>query len=201
MPIGSIEQHGPHLPVQVDKIAGSSIDIFHKNPSHQRRILSDPNNLPYKANIKLGDETLSLSVFPMRDKSRNYLRSVDDFRMEFSGNDYSGEEQIVETLAKRGKFISSDRFDSMFDTIRQDPLLARCKLNGSLPRISDRLGSLVRTNSEASTASIDARVMRAIGAREKMPSVSAGSSRSWSRPAVRAVSGSPPISRAVSPAS
>jgi cholesterol oxidase len=28
-------------------------------------------------------------------------------------------------------------------------LLARCKLNGSLPRVSDRLGELVRTNSEA----------------------------------------------------
>ena len=28
-------------------------------------------------------------------------------------------------------------------------LLARCKLRGSLPRISDRLGELVRTNSEA----------------------------------------------------
>ena len=28
-------------------------------------------------------------------------------------------------------------------------LLARCKLNGSLPRISDRLGALVRTNSES----------------------------------------------------
>jgi cholesterol oxidase len=28
-------------------------------------------------------------------------------------------------------------------------LLARCKLNGSLPRLSDRLGELVRTNSEA----------------------------------------------------
>jgi cholesterol oxidase len=28
-------------------------------------------------------------------------------------------------------------------------LLARCKLNGSLPRISDRLGELVRTNSES----------------------------------------------------
>ena len=36
------------------------------------------------------------------------------------------------------------------------------------------LARAVRTKSEASTASIDARVMRAIGASEKMPSVKAG---------------------------
>ena len=42
-------------------------------------------------------------------------------------------------------------------------------VNGERP-----LARAVRTKSEASTASIEARVMRAIGASEKMPSVSAG---------------------------
>ena len=41
-------------------------------------------------------------------------------------------------------------------------------------RLSRPLARAVRTKSEASTASIEARVMRAIGASEKMPSVSAG---------------------------
>jgi len=36
------------------------------------------------------------------------------------------------------------------------------------------LARAVRTKSDASTASMEARVMRAIGASEKMPSVSAG---------------------------
>jgi hypothetical protein len=48
------------------------------------------------------------------------LRRVDDFRMEFDRNDYSGEQQIVDTLTKRGKFIPPDRFDAQFDTIRLD---------------------------------------------------------------------------------
>jgi methyl-accepting chemotaxis protein len=61
------------LPVKADKLLGQCIDIFHKNPSHQRRLLSDPNNLPHKANIKLGEETLSLNVFPMRTKEGEYL--------------------------------------------------------------------------------------------------------------------------------
>ena len=48
------------------------------------------------------------------------LRRVDDFRMEFDRNDYSGEQQIIDTLTKRGKFIPSDQFDAKFDTIRLD---------------------------------------------------------------------------------
>jgi hypothetical protein len=48
------------------------------------------------------------------------LRRVDDFRMEFDRNDYSGEQQIIDTLTKRGKFIPSDQFDAKFDNIRLD---------------------------------------------------------------------------------
>ena len=61
------------LPCKVDDIMGQSIDIFHKDPSHQRRILSDPKNLPHKANIELGEEVLSLEVAAIRDKQGEYL--------------------------------------------------------------------------------------------------------------------------------
>ena len=40
--------------------------------------------------------------------------------MEFDRNDYSGEQQIVDTLTKRGKFVPTDKFDAQFDNIRQD---------------------------------------------------------------------------------
>jgi methyl-accepting chemotaxis protein len=61
------------LPCRVEQIVGQSIDIFHKNPAHQRRILADPKNLPHKARIKLGEETLSLLVSPLYDSQRQYL--------------------------------------------------------------------------------------------------------------------------------
>jgi methyl-accepting chemotaxis protein len=61
------------LPVKAEQVLGSSIDIFHKNPAHQRRLLSDPRNLPYRTNIKLGDEILDLNVSPITDKQGNYL--------------------------------------------------------------------------------------------------------------------------------
>lgn len=53
------------LPCSADEIVGQSIDIFHKNPEHQRRMLSDPSNLPHRAQIKLGEEVLDLFISPL----------------------------------------------------------------------------------------------------------------------------------------
>ena len=61
------------LAIPVDQILGSNIDVFHKNPSYQRELLANPNNLPHKAKIKLGDETLDLLVTAIRDEDGNYI--------------------------------------------------------------------------------------------------------------------------------
>jgi hypothetical protein len=61
-------------------------------------------------------ETFKTIVFP----TGKSLRKVDDFRMEFDRNDYSGEQQIIDTLTKRAKFVPSDRFDADFETLRLD---------------------------------------------------------------------------------
>lgn len=61
-------------------------------------------------------ETFKTIVFPVTKS----LRRIDDFRMEFDRNDYSGEQQIIDTLTKRGKFIPADKFDAQFETIRLD---------------------------------------------------------------------------------
>lgn len=62
-----------YLPVPVAKVVGSSVDVFHKNPAHQRKILSDPKNLPVKAQIQLGPETADLLVSPIFDGEGRYL--------------------------------------------------------------------------------------------------------------------------------
>ncbi|MCG8361463.1 MAG: methyl-accepting chemotaxis protein [Kiloniellales bacterium] len=61
------------LPVKADQIVGQSIDIFHKNPEHQRRLLADPSNLPFKAKITIGGEWLDLLVTAIHDNSGRYL--------------------------------------------------------------------------------------------------------------------------------
>lgn len=62
-----------YLPCRADDVVGSSFDIFHKNPSHQRNIISDPKNLPYRAKIKLGPETLDLLVSAIYDSEGEYI--------------------------------------------------------------------------------------------------------------------------------
>jgi methyl-accepting chemotaxis protein len=66
----SLEQF---LPVKVSEVLGQNIDIFHKNPAHQRGMLSNPANLPHRAQIQLGPETLDLLVSPVSDENGTYL--------------------------------------------------------------------------------------------------------------------------------
>jgi methyl-accepting chemotaxis protein len=60
------------LPCRVEDIVGQSIDIFHANPEDQRRLLSDPKNLPHRAEIQLGPEILVLNVAALRDAEGEY---------------------------------------------------------------------------------------------------------------------------------
>jgi len=61
------------LPCPVDQMVGQSIDIFHRHPERQRAIVMDPANLPHRAEIKLGDETLDLSVTALTDRRGHYM--------------------------------------------------------------------------------------------------------------------------------
>ena len=62
-----------HLAVRVDDMMGQCIDVFHKDPDLQRRILRDPRNMPHTANIQLGPETLSLLATAVYDAQGTYV--------------------------------------------------------------------------------------------------------------------------------
>lgn len=64
------------LPCKADDIIGQCIDIFHKNPSTQRNILGDPENLPFETNISLGEETLSLKVSAVHNQDGEYVLAL-----------------------------------------------------------------------------------------------------------------------------
>lgn len=63
---------GPALKVPVDRIVGSSIDIFHAQPAHQRRMLSEPGRLPFRTRLKIGGESLELQASAIRDPRGDY---------------------------------------------------------------------------------------------------------------------------------
>src|SRR5689334_10339053 len=65
-----------HLPVKAEEVVGSSLDIFHKTPAYQRGVLSDEANLPRRANISVGPETLDLLVSAIRDEAGEYIGAM-----------------------------------------------------------------------------------------------------------------------------
>ena len=65
-----------HLPVRADQVVGSCLDIFHKNPSHQRGILAERSNMPRRASIQLGPETLDLLVTAITDHDGQYIGAM-----------------------------------------------------------------------------------------------------------------------------
>jgi methyl-accepting chemotaxis protein len=54
-------------------VVGVCIDDFHVDPSKQRRILSNPANMPHRADIQIGPLTLSLLVTAIMSPDGEYL--------------------------------------------------------------------------------------------------------------------------------
>ena len=65
-----------YLPDRVDNLVGQRIDIFHKRPEHQKKIISDQRNLPHKAKISVGPETLDLLVSALCDSTGKYVGPI-----------------------------------------------------------------------------------------------------------------------------
>jgi methyl-accepting chemotaxis protein len=99
-----------HLPVAVDKMMGQCIDIFHKNPAHQRKLLSDPRNLPHRAQIQVGPETLDLLVSAITDDSGNYIGPMVTWEL------------VTEKLAKENEVAQVKNMvdDAPLDIMRAD---------------------------------------------------------------------------------
>ena len=57
-------------------IIGTCIDIFHKDPSHQRKLLSDPARLPYRTDITIGDLKIALNVSAIFDGKGEYVGNI-----------------------------------------------------------------------------------------------------------------------------
>ncbi len=64
----------PH--VDMANMVGTCIDVFHKAPSHQRRMLSDPSILPYRTDITVGDYKFALNVSGIFDETGDYVGNV-----------------------------------------------------------------------------------------------------------------------------
>jgi methyl-accepting chemotaxis protein len=92
-----------HLPVSVDKLIGTSIDVFHKDPMRIRHLLQTPEHLPHRAKVQIGDEVMQLQASAIYDKKGNYLSPVLAWDMitgkeKLSDNFESSVGSVVNTL-------------------------------------------------------------------------------------------------------
>jgi methyl-accepting chemotaxis protein len=64
---------GDALPVPVDELAGQTIDIFHADKQAQRELISDPQRLPHRSRVRIGAETMDLSISALRGADGSYI--------------------------------------------------------------------------------------------------------------------------------
>ncbi len=127
------------LPIRADDIIGTCIDVFHKTPSHQRTLLSDPANLPWHTNIKLGDETLDLLVTAIIDDKGGYVCPMltwsiitDKVKAEEAAN---RQRQMLDQMPINVMFLEPENFTityvnkTSFETLRPLQSLLPCKLD------------------------------------------------------------------------
>lgn len=62
--------------IDFDNLIGVSIDAFHKDPQHQRRLLAQPLARPHTAEISVGDLRFSLRINSVTDDDGTYVGNV-----------------------------------------------------------------------------------------------------------------------------
>lgn len=100
-----------HLPVPADAIVGSSVDVFHKNPSHQRELLKDSSKLPHKGRFILGGEHVGLEVSAINNKKGDYVGAMLTWnfitkQVELADNFEKNVKSIVSSVASAATQLS-----------------------------------------------------------------------------------------------
>lgn len=71
-----LERVGSHLPKYQGRLLDQSIDMFQQNPEQQRRVLSDPANLPHRTRVDIGNESIDLQISAVHDQRGQYTGAM-----------------------------------------------------------------------------------------------------------------------------
>ena len=117
-----------HLPIDVAEIVGANIDIFHKDPAHQRRVLSSADNLPVHSIISVGPETLDLNVQAVFDEDGRFCGAMatwdvitERLALEAAKNESTADTTAVNRVlsALQGARSADEAIKIALDTVRE----------------------------------------------------------------------------------
>ncbi len=142
-------ENWPGFKADPDVIIGTNIDSFHKNPAHQRKLLSDPNNLPYKTDIQIKHLSFELNVTAILDASGGYIGNALEWQDVTAAREKSVEVGRL-TSAVEGMTTNLMMADTQGNIVYANPavqtMLRRreAKLRTALPSFS--VDTMVGTN-------------------------------------------------------
>jgi methyl-accepting chemotaxis protein len=90
-----------HLSIPPEKMLGQPMAQFHEHVASQQRLFEDPRNLPHRARIKFGPETMELMVSAIRDRKGEYQSAM------LTWNMITKQVQLADTFEKNVQAIVS----------------------------------------------------------------------------------------------
>jgi len=131
----------------VSTLIGTNIDVFHKNPAHQRQMLQSLNSL-HRATIKIGKRTFDLAATPLKNADGTRAGVVvewADASLRLQSLDYAG--QVA--AANRSQAVIEFNMDGTIVTANENFLNA---LGYSLSEIQGKHHSMFVEASERDSA-------------------------------------------------
>ncbi|HEY1189779.1 MAG TPA: methyl-accepting chemotaxis protein, partial [Gemmata sp.] len=136
--IQTLKRLEKYLPMRAEELVGRSIDLFHKRPEHQHRVLANSAGAPHLARIQIGPETLELRITPVSDEKGNRLGTMvtweivtERVAMEAANADYQG--QIV--AINRAQAVIEFKLDGTITSANENFLAAT---GYTLPEVQGR---------------------------------------------------------------
>ncbi|TCP12610.1 methyl-accepting chemotaxis protein [Crenobacter luteus] len=103
------------------QVVGNSIDVFHKNPGHQRRLLDGLRQL-HRATIKIGGRTFMLTLVPVFGRSGKVLGTVVEWQDRTAELRVEREVAEIVRAAATGDFakrLPADEMEGFFKQLGQ----------------------------------------------------------------------------------
>lgn len=108
--------------LDVSKLIGTCIDVFHKDPGHQRRLLADVRNLPFRTEIKVGELEFGLNLSALYDARGNHIGNAVEWIDNNARAAYRKEVDALLAAMQNGDLAFRGREESLDQVYR--PMLA-----------------------------------------------------------------------------